>query len=60
MEIQLYIEKHNTISQKFPLKFMVLRVMKRAQKVVVQDTGKSQKAETMPIADFEARFAPIS
>ncbi len=59
MEIQLYIEKRNTISQKFPLRYMVLRVAKKAQKVTVQDTGKSQKSETMPLADFVARFKEI-
>lgn len=59
MEIQLYIEKRNTISQKFPLMFVVLRVAKRAGKVTVQDKGKSRKSETMPIEDFEARFAPV-
>lgn len=59
MEIQFYIEKRNTISQKFPLMFVVLRVAKRAGKVTVQDKGKSLKSETMPLADFEARFAPM-
>lgn len=59
MEIQLYIEKRNTISQKFPLRFVVLRFAKRTQKVTVQDLHKSQKSETMPLEDFEARFAPV-
>ena len=59
MEIQLYIEKKNTINQKLPLMFVVLRVAKRAGKVTVQDKGKSQKSETMSMEDFSARFAPV-
>ncbi len=59
MDIQLFIEKRNTISQKFPLKYLVIRIAKRAGKVTVQDLGKSLKSETMPIEDFEARFAAL-
>ena len=58
LEIQFYVEKRNTINQKFPLHFIVLRVAKRAGKVTVQDKGKSQKSETMSVEDFNARFAP--
>lgn len=58
-EIQFYIEKRNTISMKHPMKYIVLRVAKKAGKVTVQDYGQSRKSETMPLADFEARFAPI-
>jgi len=58
LEIQFYVEKRNTINQKFPLRYIVLRVAKRAGKVTVQDKGKSQKSETMSVEDFNARFAP--
>lgn len=57
MEIQFYIEKKNTIDQKFPLMYVVLRVQKRAGKVTVQDKGKSQKSETISLEDFRARFS---
>lgn len=58
-DIQFYIEKRNTISQKFPLMYVVLRVSKKAGKVTVQDKNKSRKSETIPMADFEARFAAV-
>lgn len=58
MEIQFYIEKRNTINQKFPLMFLVLRVQKRVGKVTVQDKGKSRASETISVEDFNARFSP--
>jgi hypothetical protein len=55
--LEIYIEKRNTINQKFPLQFLVLRVGKRT--VTVQDKGKSRKAESIKIEDFNARFIPV-
>ena len=60
MDVQLYVEKKNTISQRFPLMFVVIRFQKKAGKVTIQDKGKSRKAETLKLADFEARFAPTT
>lgn len=57
---ELYIEKKNTINQRFPLMYLVLRIQKRAGKVTVQDKGKSRKSETMKLEEFEARFAPAT
>lgn len=56
--MELFIEKRNTISQKFPLMFVVLRVQNKAQKVTVQDKNKSRKSETISFGDFAARFIP--
>jgi len=55
---QLYLEKHNTIDQAFPLMFRVLKIYKRAGKVVVQDKHGSVKKETISCEDFYARFTP--
>ena len=59
MEIQFYIEKKNTISQKFPLYFVVVRFHKKAGEVTVRDKGGSKKSERMKVEEFNARFAPV-
>lgn len=59
MDIQFYIEKKNTISQKFPLYYLVVRVHKSAGAVTVRDKGGSRKSERISMEEFDARFAPV-
>jgi hypothetical protein len=50
----LFVEKRNTINQKWPLMFVILKWGRK--NVTVQDKGKSRKAECIKVEDFNARF----